>query len=357
MDLKLFSLCKQETPETEAGKKCIFNCVKRFFPECGGFYSYSSQKRMLLAVSQSLRAADIVVVAVEKNMYNATKRLLCTALDMELEDNDFIAEKLIGGLASGKVKQATFDANIMFPSEAEIMPTQSGLNSGFALTSGGQHIIFVPLEVPRAEDVVFGSLYDYLVPLSDENIQKVMEYRHYAVINRTADKLEEQGIKAAVYSEMMKNYIGTYLDDEKSIIVDSQFPEREEQSLGDYCTYTSHDLRDRHHADYGIVFARPCADEKTGAKFINVTIADENSTNTVTVFVENNETDEDLFAAAVDRIMLMMYNYNELCGKEDGSAVFLSEDDKKLRRAIAVFTAVAVTASAVVGVIVSFIVH
>ena len=68
MDIKLFSLCNQEAPEAEEGKKAILDCVKCFFPECGGFSHFTSQKRMLVAISQSLLAADIVLVAVQSTM-------------------------------------------------------------------------------------------------------------------------------------------------------------------------------------------------------------------------------------------------------------------------------------------------
>ena len=51
MDIKLFSLCNQDSQEAENGKQKILSCVKDFFPECNGFFDFTSQKRMLVATS------------------------------------------------------------------------------------------------------------------------------------------------------------------------------------------------------------------------------------------------------------------------------------------------------------------
>ena len=94
MDIKLFSLCNQDSQEAEKGKEFILKCVKDFFPECNGFAEFTSQKRMLVAISQSLLAADIVLVAVQSAMYNATKRMLCAALDTKTAENGEVSAVL-----------------------------------------------------------------------------------------------------------------------------------------------------------------------------------------------------------------------------------------------------------------------
>lgn len=358
MDIKLFSLCKQEVPESEKGKQCILGCVKSLFPECDGFKAFSSQKRMLLAISQSLRAADIVVVAVQSNMYNATKKLLSTALDMEMEDNDAVAEKLMAKLASGRIKPSTFSANIFFPSGAEVMPTDSGINSGFALTSGGQHIIYLPIEAPRAEEVVYGSLYDYLLPLRESDTTDVaLEHRHQAIIERTAEKLNADSLNVAVFSETMQEFISSRLKNSKyadSFIFDNMFPEMENQQINDYCTYTARDLRDRNHAQYGVAFSKPYVKESNGEMFMAAAIADESGTNVIRFFAEPNEQPKELFANAVDKVMLMLCDYNELLNEDDDEAV--TTDDKKLKKDVLRLVSAAVGASAIIGVIVSLFV-
>ena len=357
MDIKLFSLCKQEMPASETGKKCILNCVSAFFPECEEFTPFTSQKRMLLAISQSLRAADIVVVAVQNNMYNATKRLLCAALGMNLEKSDEIADRLDGKLTAGKINQPTYDANVMFPSGSLIFLTDDGLNSGFAMTSGGQHIIYLPIEAPKCEEAVYGSLYDYLAGIDEAgNIEAAMENRHSEIIERTAEKLNEDSVKVAIHSEVMQKFIVSRADKHKlnaGMIFDDEFPQRDNQQLSDFYNFTARDLRDRHHAQLGVVFSKPYSDEESGETFLIVSIADESGTSIYKYYAEDGEKAEDLFALAVDKTMLMLYDYSGFTDSYVEEPT--SDSDKKLRKSIAVLTSVAVGATAIIGLITAFI--
>lgn len=358
MDIKLFSLFKQEVPESEKGKECILDCVQSFFPEAEDFNPFSSQKRMLLAISQSLRAADIVVIAVQSNMYNATKRLLTGALGMKLEENSKIAAKLSSRLSDGKMKQTTFDANIMFPEGAEIFPTDSGLNNGFALTAGGQHLIYLPIEAPRAEEVVYGSLYDYFKDICDEDvIDAALEQRHVSVIERTLEKLSENSIKLSVSCEAYEDFISSRIYDKKlksGIVFDEEIPEKECPSIDDTFIYRARYIRDKHHAQYGIAFSRPRLEDEDEGKIVLVAIADENGTNVLRFYAEQGETDKKLFASAVDKVMLMLYDYNEYKNLSDDDSL-PSEEDKLLRKAIAKITGIAVGASAIIGFVIALV--
>lgn len=356
MDIKLFSLCKQEVPESEKGKECILDCVQSFFPEAEDFVPFTSQKRMLLAISQSLRAADVVVIAVQSNMYNATKRLLSAALGIKLEKNEEIADKLGSKLASGKIKQTTYDANIRFPHGAEIMPTDSGLNNGFALTAGGQHLIYLPIEAPRAEETVYGSLYDYFKELCDDYINDAaFEQRHVAIIERTLEKFSENSFRLSVFSDTMQEFISSRIFNKKlksSIAFDTEIPEKECKDLNDLYIYKSRYIRDKHHAQYGVAISKPFRDDETEETFILAAIADESGTNTVKIFAEENENAKKLYASAVDKIMLMLYDYGEYMNLSDDESI-PSEEDKLLRKTIAKITASAIGASAVIGFILS----
>ena len=356
MDIKLFSLCKQEVPESEKGKQCILDCVQSFFPEAEDFTAFSSQKRMLLAISQSLRAADVVVIAVQNNMYNATKRLLSAALGIKLENNKEITEKLSSRLFDGKIKQTTYDANIKFPNGAEIFPTDNGLNNGFALTAGGQHLIYLPIEAPRAEETVYGSLYDYFKELCDDYVNDAaFEQRHIAIIERTLEKFSENSFKLSVYSDTMQEFISSRILNKKlksSISFDTEIPEKECKDLNDLYIYKARYIRDKHHAQYGVAISKPFRDDESEETFILAAIADESGTNTVKIFAEDNENAKTLYAAAVDKIMLMLYDYSEYMNISENDSI-PSEDDKLLRHAVTKIAATAIGASAIIGFILS----
>lgn len=357
MDIKLFSLCKQEVSESENGKRCIYECVSNFFDDCERFAAFSSQRRMLLAVSQSLLAADVVIIAVQSNMYHATKKMLCTALDIKLEQSIPISEKLIPKLEKGTINRNTYEANVMFPKDAEIFPTDNGINCGFAITSGGQHIIYMPIENPKAEEVVFGSLYDYIAELSEDGVtDSAMEFRHREIIERTAGKFNDNMVKVAFGSENYKDFIKSRISGHKlnaGFVTDDETGEPYDEDVNAFYIDTARMLREKHFAQYGVFFSDIISDENEG-RYITAVIADESGTDTVRIYAEDGEADDELFGAAVDKIMLMLYDYNELVNASDES-IISDVADRKLRNSIAKLIAAVVGASAIIGLITSVI--
>ncbi len=354
MDVKLFSLCKQEVTESEAGKNCISECVKSFFPECEDFSPFTSQKRMLLAVSQSLRAADVVIVAVQSNMYNATKKLLSAALDLKTKKSAEVSAQLKPLVERGKIKETTFEANIRFPDGAEILPTVSGLNSGFALTSGGQHIIYLPIEAPKAGEVVLGSLYDYLADISDDvNVENAFDTRHRAIIKRTAAKLDSEAVKVAFAGAQAVEMIEYYSNNPitKSCFV---FDEDAEFSEQETFIDEARALRDKCRSQLSVLISDIREDENS-SRFVEAAIADESGTSTLKLNAEDGETDKVLLANFIDKIMLMLYDYETLsnCVNE---ADITTKADSALRRRLFTIASGAIGATAVISFIVALMI-
>lgn len=352
MDVKLFSLCKQELPSAQTGKATILECVRSFFPESEGFASFASQKRMLLAVSQSLRAADIVIVAVQGNMYNATKRLLTAALDMKTAKKSEVATVIRPLLDNGRIKQNVYDANIRFPEGAVIMPTKSYLHCGFALSSGGQHIIYIPVETPRADEVVLGALYDYLAQICEEDCSSALNKRHKLLIENVAKKLNDKAATATFSGEAITNHIEKFASEHtihNCIFVD-------EAKL--YSGITKDDLiekarglRKYRSSDIGVVFSDITTNDN-GERSITVVIADESGTSTLSIFAEKDESNEQFTAACIDRAMLTLISFEELSSDEEE---ITTKADKKFRSYLLKITSGAVGASAIIGIIIALI--
>lgn len=354
MDIKLFSLGKQELPESEAGKKSISECVKCFFPECGDFTSFSSQKRMLLAVSQSLRAADVVVIAVQNNMYNATKRMLSSALGLKMTVNEDVAVALKPLLHSGKIKENVYDANVSFPVGAQIMLTDSALTSGFALSSGAQHIIYLPADSPRADEVVLGSLYDYLGEICDGINSKAVEKRHLAIFGKFADKFIDEKIRIAFAGAPAVGYIGKYIpkDDKGYIIADEKYDCSAEDD--EMLINKARELLSVKNTQFSVIFGEKAVDAQTEDEFLPVAVADESGTSTVKLFKEKQESDEEFFSACFDKILLMLCNTNQFtCAENEEN--FDTKADKLLRKSLLKLTAAVIGGASAISLIIALI--
>lgn len=356
MDIKLFSLCKQEDPRIEEGKKHILSCVKSFFPHSEGFMTFTSQKRMLLAAAQSLRGADIVIVAVQNNMYNATKRLLAQALDFKMMKNNTVFDVLNPLYEEGKIKQATLAGNAFFPQGALLLPTEDMLNCGFVLSAGSQCIIYLPVEAPYASEVVFGSLYDFFSSICDDSFApKALYSRHKEIAKRTADKFDSQNIKVAFSPSRATALIEALCNGLPSAHCFSfhsniEYNESADNTLID----EARKAKDIQYASFGIAFSEITLNNN-GERILKVAIADNEGTNTYTHFAAEDESDDDFTVNCVDKTMLMLYNFEKLaCGKS--SPEVATKEDKNLRKFLLCLSAGAVGASAVIGFILAMII-
>lgn len=355
MDIKLFSLCNQEAPEAEEGKKAILDCVKCFFPECGGFSHFTSQKRMLVAISQSLLAADIVLVAVQSTMYNATKRLLCSALDMKTTENGEVASALKNRLDSNKIKPNIYKANVTYPDTALVLPTGDYINCGFALTSGGQHIIYMPVEADKAEEVVFGSLYDYFAELSEPYIvTNAMKNRHVALIKRAVRKLSDNSVKVAVAGNDASDYLTSYLSkkDSSAFSVDISYELPESDDAKEIAISAARAVRENSHTDFGAYISAPL---NNGDKLsIYLAIANAEGTKTYRIDSEGEEGAKELSKAATDKLLMLLCDYERIGNTEEESAAE-KKADNSLRGILGIAASAAVLAASIAGFITALI--
>ena len=350
MDIKLFSLCKQEIPQIELGKKHILECVRSFFPSAEGFSAFTSQKRMLLAASQSLRAADIVIIAVQNNMYNATKRLLANALDFRMHKDGDVVSALTPLLETGRIKQTAFDANVVFPQGAEILPTEDMLNCGFVLSAGAQHIIYLPVESPRADEIVYGSLYDFLATLCDtENGKKGINARHKKIIKRTIGKLDEDSVKvafnASTASQIVEQLVSGFVSKHCfTFNAKTNFEEITNETIVALARQT----KDEQYSSYGVVFSDIEYDFQSGERILRVAIADDTGTNTYTYTGVDGESDNEFILNCIDKTMLLLYNHEKLSAKSNNAEV-TTKDDSALRKSLFYIAAGVLGISTVIG--------
>lgn len=358
MDIKLFSLCNQDSQEAEKGEEKILKCVADFFPSCTKFSEFTSQKRMLVAISQSLLAADIVLVAVQSTIYNATKRLLCSALDIKTERNDEVASALANRTKSKKLKPNYIQASVTFPEGAIIMPTADYLNCGFALTSGGQHIIYMPVEDEKAQQVILGSLYDYFAELSEPLVASgAIKNRHRLLISSAVKKLGEDSVRVAIAGNDAADYLVSFLRKNDSSVftvdMDYELPD-ENDDIKQHSIKIARNVRERSRTELGAYISNPFSDEADGTLCAYVAVANNEGTKTYKIPVEGGESSKELLRACVDKLLLVLCDYEAI---EDSNEESEEEKaaDKKFRDIIGIAASAAVLAASVAGFIIALV--
>lgn len=357
MDIKLFSLCNQDSQEAESGKQKTLSCVKDYFPECNGFSDFTSQKRMLVAISKSLLAADIVLVAVQSTMYNATKRLLCAALDIKTEENAEVASRLKNRLDAKKIKPNIYTANITYPEGATVLPTDDYINCGFTLTSGGQHIIYMPVEDEKAQQVLLGSLYDYFAQLSEPLVAaNALKNRHRALIARTVSKLGKDSVRVAVAGNDASDYLTAFLTKKESsvFVVDMNYELPQDGDIKTHAIEAARAVRDNNHTQLGAYISDPFSLSDGDALCVCIAVANEEGTKTYTVSVEDGESEKEFTRVCVDKLLSVLCDYERIGNTQEESAAE-KEADNNLKGILGIIASAAVLAASIAGFVTALI--
>lgn len=357
MDIKLFSLCNQASAEAEDGQNHILQCVKDFFPECNGFSEFTSQKRMLVAISQSLLAADIVLVAVQSTMYNTTKKLLCAALDMKPVTNGEVASALKNRLDSKKIKENVYNANISYPESATILPTDDYINCGFALTSGGQHIIYMPVEDVKAQEIVLSSLYDYFAELSEPYVAATaLKKRHRTLLARTVKKLTDDSIKVTLIGNDAADYLTSFLTkkDSSAFVIDMNYELPSDGDIKALAVNAARNVRENNHTDLGAYISDPYVPDGSDSLCVCIAIANETGTKTCIVSVEDGESAKELSKVCTDKLLTLLYDYERIGNTKEESAAE-KQADNNLKGILGIVASAAVLAASIAGFVIALV--
>ena len=187
-------------------------------------------------------------------MYNTTKKLLCAALDMKPVTNGEVASALKNRLDSKKIKENVYNANISYPESATILPTDDYINCGFALTSGGQHIIYMPVEDVKAQEIVLSSLYDYFAELSEPYVAATaLKKRHRTLLARTVKKLTDDSVKVALIGNDAADYLTSFLTkkDSSAFVIDMNYELPSDGDIKALAVNAARNVRENNHTDLG----------------------------------------------------------------------------------------------------------
>lgn len=360
MEIKLFSLTKKEPHLFADEKRAVTECASSFSSETEKFKNYSSPKRMLLAVSQALRSADVVIIAVQSSNYNSAKKMICSALGIDLKQDEDIYSALLPVKESGKITQGALLNNSMFPKEADIFATGDFKCCGFSVTSGAQSIIVLPLDSIKTAEIVFGSLYDYLGDIAGVKDKKELaRLKRYRLAQRTYQSLKKSGEKISFAPLGGKSLIDEnirLIDKENEFMSLGEAPEARQssQSVKEYITAAAQAEREKSGCDYAGVVSSAFASNTDDSVFIFYAVADKENTHVIKLYANEDENPKALTAYAVERMFetagdIVITKFNE---KESAKP---TQADRNLRQKISAITAFAIGGSAAICAVLALI--
>ena len=359
MEIKLFSLMKGETAAYAGSKKIISDCVNSFSSSEEKFKNFSSPKRMLLAVSQSLRSADAAVIAIQSSAYNSIKKMICDAFKLECVSNETIYTSLLPLYEKKKITKSVLENNSAFPKKADIFAVSDFKCCGFSVTSGAQSIIVLPLDEIKTGEVVFGSLYDFLSDISGagsrEDVSKLKRARLAArlvsLLKKNQSRLAFSKLGGAQLIEESINIV----DKNRSTLFIAAKPEPRQntESVEDYIVSVAQKTRSESKTDFACAISSAFASNTDDSTFIYYAVADKEETFVSKLYAKKDESSKQLYRAAVESALLACANrvsINNAAKKDENR-----KGDKLLRQKIAFIAAGAVAAATGISAILALI--
>ena len=351
MNIKLFSLAKGNPAAFVENKKLISDCANAFTQEPTKFSNFASPKRMFLAVSQALRSADCVVIAVQNQSYNSIKKMLFDALEIKTQQVEEIYINLLPLFEKGKISNTALVNNSIFPVKAQVFPTDNLLSCGFSIISGSQSIVMLPLDSVKTAEVVFGSLYSYLAELAgfeqNDDLKKLtrlrLTERLFTAVSKSKATLAFAAINGVNLIEECTKKIDTQ---SKAFRFIYDFESRaSSQPVKDYIAACAQKTRIEAKSDYAVAVSSAFSGNDDSI-FIYCAVADKNETTVTKIFAKDDESARELVNSGVEFALKAAGNtviskYEELHSKA-------AKAGKTLRNNITAITAFAVGGSAII---------
>jgi len=156
----LISLIKDDSVFVQHAQNRVAGSLAGIFPETGRFETFTDAKEMLRVLSASFSHSKVVTVCADRARYLYLKKLLFQALSLESE----VSVALTAAIQSfdSDISGETSAEHALVPKSASVFVSGDGLFSGFAVRSGKQHLVVLPLDLERLDSILENGFTAYM---------------------------------------------------------------------------------------------------------------------------------------------------------------------------------------------------
>ncbi len=359
MDIQFLTLTRAQTVPVMESRKLIADCVKAFSPENRKCKNFSSPKRLLISAEQALRSADAAIIAVQVSAYHSFKKMLCAALHLELVQHPTLCEQLNPLCEQGKLSQTALQNNTTYPANAALFATGDYRCCGFAVTSGAQCVIVLPLDPIKTAETVFGSLYDFLADFADvPNRADVTRFKRAGLCARIVSLLKQQNATLAFVPPHGKAIMQAGMklaDSENRYLSFAEAPEQRARSqpAGEYIVAAAQKARVQSHTTYACMVSGAFASNRDDTVFVHYAVADADETVAAKLFANPGESPKAASAAAVEQALLLAGN--KITQNLLAAHAMNNRTDRKFRRTLAIVSAAGVAGAAALSAVLALL--
>jgi SpoIID/LytB domain protein len=327
--ITLISLIKDNSVFVNHAQNRIFGSVSKIFPDTGAFEVFEDAKEMLGVLSKAFSHSKAVVVCAEPPHYLHLKKLLLRALSIESETSESIRSAIKEFVPD--CSEVTAEAHSLMPKDATLFVSEDGLFSGFAVKSGKQHLIVLPLDLDRVDGILAHGFETYIksvllgadlsteAPVAKDSIANTLQ--RFAAENLSVAVAAN---KPSAFIKMKLASAGEWEDLIKFAACDEN---KKEMTQKEYIAGIARQAREDTESSVGVAISNVFSSEKeNGSMFVLVTVADALRARVAKVYAQADESPKQLVLAAVDTLFGMVNEYID-AGGFDGFPVNENEPD------------------------------
>lgn len=283
MNIKIF-LLKSERNSYAARLapelKCIFS---EHLPAQDGLQEFGSVKEAAPAIAQAFRDAHAILLFVEPAKYAETKKSLAASIGLPLHCDRALFERATEtGRALVNETSDFAVAHAYLPENARPIVCADALYAGFAVTSGNQTVLFLPLERGRTEVLLGNSVIpmlnsSYRLRLTMESLRRYNADRLSAVCRSNDIRIAVAGTNTADY---FKNYITAAEGLSDRVVFAEKAEKRGSLAPADYVVNLSITAAEFFGTPYGVAISNAfyAGNDPSAEKVIYLAITNEHET-------------------------------------------------------------------------------
>ena len=366
--ISMLSIYERKSAFISHAQHQIREVALRLYPDADAFEVYENTGELMRGLSAAFSHCETVILGVDCSLYLNLKKLLIQVLVLEGEQSRIIAET-IAEKNEDDFGETLIDAHALIPKGAKTFLSEDGLFSGFALKSGKQHLIVLPLDAVRTDSIITNGFYEYLRQLTD-GLQKPIQpvTKDNTLPKKTADALAAAGLKVAAAgtktSSFLHNTVKAVASYENVFAFFPGVKERGALTQKEYVAALAGEAREKTGYALGCAISNVFISEKDkGRFFVFVALVDSTRARVAKVFGEPGETPRILIDAAVETLLTMIGDYAVKGGFDSDSPASPVEEfqppppeEKKSKKRLALMILLYAAAAVILCVAVSFLV-
>ncbi len=316
----------------------VESSINNYTDDCV-FQQFEDIREMFVALQSALENDELILTAVDVKNYLKFKNALIQAFGTEVVYNSTVSKRVEKLSLDDKKKQA-FSA---FPEPATVFASDDGLYSGFAMANGNQHLILLPIDNYRIDEILRNGVIPYLneqlMAKYDDIVLSTEKPPFFDKVSFAVNSILECDSLVAVNgtrnAEVLKSCGDEVVGFDKAFVFTPYVEDKGKINPTEYTAQLARVSLDLSSAKLGACISDIYT--SNDAKYICIAVSDGDSALVRKLYMSDNETEHEFVeSAAVELIELVG---EKVSGKRsvgieisDSQDNVITDDDKKIAK-------------------------